>query len=241
MQIYSENKFVQQIIAFTKKNLSMTIIIKISKSLYMKKFYLLFSILLMVSVVNTGFSQVKNDTILLLNGEIVSGKITEMTIDHLTIKKSEKVAHGYNIDNDRIFSYIDPSGEHFLYVYDTLSGNDFTIAEMRYFMKGERDAKKGFKARPAFYTNLVIGTVGGLSGSFFFPVPAFTFAALVGLPRVKIRKNTVSNPDDLNHIPYIIGYERTARRTRKIQSLIGGGIGLVAGLGAFMVIQASNK
>jgi hypothetical protein len=207
----------------------------------MKIFYSRIPILLMVLLVNTCFSQAKKDTILLLNGEVVSGKITEMTIDHLTIKKSETIAHGYNIDNDRIFSYIDASGEHFLYVYDTLSGNDFTIAEMRYFMKGERDGKKGFKAMPAFYTNLLIGAASGLSGSFFFPVPPFVFAILVGIPKVKIRKNTVSNLDDLNHVPYIIGYERMARKNRKIQSLIGGGIGLVAGLGSFLIIQSANK
>ncbi len=207
----------------------------------MKKIYRQIPILLMVLLVNTCFSQAKKDTILLLNGDILTGTIMEMTVDNFTIKESEKAKRLYVIDNDRIFSYIDHSGEHFLYVYDTLSGNDFTIAEMRYFLRGERDGKKGFKARPAFYTNLLIGAAGGLSGSFLFPVPAFTFVILTGLPKVKIRKSTVTNPEDLNHIPYIIGYERTARRNRKIQSLIGGGIGILAGLGTFIAIQATNK
>lgn len=206
----------------------------------MKKSYLQIPILLIVLLVNTCFSQERKDTILLQNGDILTGKITEMGVDHFTIKESEKT-RGYTVDNDRIFSYINVDGEHFLYVYDTMNGNDLTVAEMRYYMKGERDGKKGFKARPAFYTNMLIGAASGLSGSFFFPVPPFTFAILVGIPKVKIRKNTVSNLDDLNHPPYIMGYERMARKNRKIQSLIGGGIGLAAGLGAFLVIQAGNK
>lgn len=240
MQIYLEIKFIQQIIAINKEDFKHGKQQKKSKTLYMMKFYLQIPILLMVLLVNTGFSQVRQDTILLLNGDILTGKITEMTVDHFTIKESEKV-RGYHVDNDRIFSYINTDGEHFLYVYDTLSGNDLTIAEMRYYMKGERDGKKGFKARPAFYTNLLIGAASGLSGSFFFPVPPFAFAILVGIPKVKIRKSTVSNLDDLNHPPYLMGYERMARKNRKIQSLIGGGIGIVAGLGAFLVIQGSNK
>jgi hypothetical protein len=241
MQIYLENKFVQQIIAINREEFKSKHTQKKTKSLYMKKFYPQIPILLMILLVNPCFSQVKKDTILLLNGDILTGKITEMTVDHFTIKESEKMVRGYSVDNDRIFSYINADGEYFLYVYDSLNGNDFTIAEMRYYMKGERDGKKGFGARPAFYTNMLIGAASGLSGSFFFPVPPFAFAVLVGIPKVKIRKNTVSNLDDLNHPPYIMGYERMARKNRKIQSLIGGGIGLVAGLSAFMIIQSANK
>jgi hypothetical protein len=240
MQIYLEIKFVQQIIAINKEDFKHGKQQQKSKTLHMKKFYLQIPILLMILLVNTCFSQVRQDTILLLNGDILTGKITEMTVDHFTIKESEKV-RGYSVDNDRIFSYINADGEYFLYVYDTLSGNDLTIPEMRYYMKGERDGKKGFRARPAFYTNLLIGAASGLSGSFFFPVPPFAFAILVGIPKVKIRKSTVSNLDDLNHPPYIMGYERMARKNRKIQSLIGGGFGLAAGLGAFLIIQSANK
>jgi hypothetical protein len=196
--------------------------------------------LLVVLTLNTGFSQIKKDTILLLTGGIITGVISEISRAFLTVKDSEKMAQGTLIETERIFSYTNTSGEHILYAIDTLNGNEFTITEMRYFIRGEQDGKNGFKARPAFFTNMIIGAAGGLSGTFFFPIPAFTFATLVGIPKVKIKKNTMRNPEDLKQPTYIMGYERMARRNRKIQSLIGGGIGLVAGLGTFLILQNSG-
>lgn len=197
-----------------------------------------------VLTLNTGFAQqkkdvvLKKDTVLLLTGGILTGVISEITPTTLTIKDSESMTHGSIIETDRIFSYTNKTGEHILYYIDSSAGNEFTIAEMRYFIRGEQDGKKGFKARPAFYTNMIIGIAGGMSGTFFFPIPAFMFATLVGIPKVKIKKNTVTYPGDLNHPTYVMGYERMARRNRKIQSLIGGGIGLVAGLGTFLILQS---
>lgn len=196
----------------------------------------------MILLANSLFSQEKKDTILLLNGDLIPCKVIRVDNDNVVMKESENVVREFNIDRERIFSYsTTASGEHILYTYDTLQGNYFTIDEMRYFIRGEQDGKKGFKARPPFYTNLLIGAAGGITGSFFFPIPAFTFAILVGIPKVKINKNTVRRPEDLNHIPYIMGYERMARRNRKIQALVGGGIGIVAGLGTFLILQASEK
>ena len=195
------------------------------------------SLILILLTLNKGFAQTKKDTILLLTGDILTGVISEVTPVFLTIKDSDKITEGASIETERIFSYTNKSGEHVLYTVDSALGNEFTVAEMRYFMRGEQDGKKGFKARPAFYTNMLVGIAGGLSGTFFFPIPAFTFAALAGLPKVKIKKSSVRYPSDLNHPTYRMGYERMARRNRKIQSLIGGGIGIVAGLGTFLILQ----
>lgn len=207
----------------------------------MKKSAVQFTFILVTLLINTMFGQAKMDTVLLQNGEVIPCKVMRITENDLVLKQSEKVVREFNIDRDRVFSYTTSTGEHLLYAYDTLAGNYFTVEEMRYFIKGEQDGKKGFKAKPAFYTNMIIGAASGVTGSFFFPVPAFAFAILVGIPKVKIRKNTVGNLDDLNHLPYIMGYERMARRNRKIQALVGGGLGLVAGLGTFLILQASDK
>lgn len=208
----------------------------------MKKSYFKILVFWMVLLVNSIFSQEKKDTVLLLSGESIPGKVVRVDNENVVMKESENVVQEFNIDRERVFSYTTPaSGEKVLYSYDTLVGNYFTIDEMRYFIRGEQDGRKGFKARPAFYSNLVIGAAGGITGSFFFPIPAFTFAILVGIPKVKINKNTVRRQEDLNHIPYVMGYERMARRNRKIQALIGGGIGIVAGLGTFLILQASDK
>ncbi len=206
----------------------------------MKRYPLRVIILLLVALNQAPvFSQ--TDSILLLNGDLIVGSITEITTDRLTIDEIGKKLRKKFIGQDQIFSYSDSSGEHVLYVCDTTTENDFTISEMRYFIRGEQDAKSGFKAKSLLYTGILVGAAGGLTGSLFFPLPAFAFVALTGVPKVKIKKRSVRNPDDLNHIPYIVGYERMARKNRKIQSLFGGGIGTIAGLGVFLIVKNSGK
>jgi hypothetical protein len=100
---------------------------------------------------------------------------------------------------------------------------------MYYFMAGERDAKKGFKARGSLIGCMAAGFAGGLSGNLLGPILPFGYMGLCGITKVRIRHETISNPYYIDHDPYILGYERQARSKRRIQCLIGGGIGLVAG------------
>jgi hypothetical protein len=126
-------------------------------------------------------------------------------------------------------------------VYDTIIGNEFTIDEMRYFILGEQDAEKGFKAKGAFWGNMLLGAAGAVTGSFLCPIPPFAFVALSGLPKIKIKPSTVSNIDNVKHDSYLMGYERVARKKRKISSLAGGGIGLAAGLGTFFILKGTGN
>lgn len=145
------------------------------------------------------------------------------------------------LENDRIFSITNNKGESVIYEYDTVIGNEFTVDEMRYFIRGEQDADKNFKANGCLAIGAVVGVLSGITGSFFSPIPPFAFTALSGLPKVKIKASTVSNPEYLKHDPYLMGYERVARKKRKFKSLIGGGIGLVAGIGTFIGLKASGN
>jgi hypothetical protein len=128
-----------------------------------------------------------------------------------------------------------------MYVYDTVIGNEFTVDEMRYFILGERDADKNYKARGTLALGVLIGTLSGFTGSFLCPIPPFAFTALCGLPKIKIKPGTVTNQDFLKHDPYLMGYERVARKKRKLQSLIGGGVGLVVGLSTYGVLKATHN
>ena len=90
---------------------------------------------------------------------------------------------------------------------------------------------------------MALGAGAGFTGSFLCPLVPFAFTALSGLPlpKVKIKKGTVSNPDYLNHQTYLLGYDRVARKKRKISSLIGGGIGLGVGLGTYFILKANHS
>lgn len=187
-----------------------------------------------------GASQNGNDTILLLNGGIVITTVIDTTNGTTVFKNPKNQMKTFAIENDRIFSISNSKGEFIIYEYDTIVGNEFTIDEMRYFIRGEQDAQKSFKARGAFWGNILIGAGAGVTGSLLSPIVPFAFSALVGLPKIKIKKKGVSNLEYLNHETYLMGYERVARKKRKIKSLIGGGVGLGVGLGTYFILKANN-
>lgn len=194
-----------------------------------------------VLATNISFSQNGKDTILLLNGAVVIGTVMDTLNGVTTIKNPKDSTKNELIENDRIFSITNANGESIMYVYDTIIGNEFTIDEMRYFILGEQDAEKGYKAKGAFWANMLIGAAGGVTGSFLCPIPPFAFTALSGLPRVKIKTSSVSNIDYIKHDTYIMGYERVARKKRKLSSLVGGGIGIGVGIGTFFILKSTNN
>ena len=187
------------------------------------------------------FSQKGKDTILLLNGTIVIANVIDTTNGVTSLRNPKDSTKNDIIENDRIFSITNNKGESIMYVYDTVIGNEFTIDEMRYFILGEQDAEKGFKAKGAFWGNLVLGAASGITGSFLCPIPPFAFVALSGLPFIKVKHTSVSNREYLKHDTYLMGYERVGRKKRKISSLIGGGIGLGAGIGAAVILKSTHN
>ena len=89
----------------------------------------------------------------MLNGGIMVGTVIDTLNGVTTLKNPKDSTKNIIVENDRIFSITNASGESIMYVYDTLIGNEFTIDEMRYFILGEQDAEKGFKAKGAFWIN----------------------------------------------------------------------------------------
>lgn len=186
-------------------------------------------------------AQENKDTVLLMNGDAVICTVIDTTNGLTSIKNPKNPKKNITLENDRIFSIKYPSGEVVMYVYDTLIGNEFTVDEMRYFIYGEQDADHNFKAKGCLFIGAAVGLLSGVTGSFLCPIPPFAFAALSGIPKVKIKHSTVSNPEYLKHDPYLMGYERVARKKRKLKSLIGGGIGLAVGLGTFGVLKSTGN
>jgi len=203
-----------------------------------KHIYFLFFYLLSLFV----FSQEKKDTIYLLNGKIYVAPVIDTLLGGVTIMNSSDTIDKFTIDNENLYSVNYANGTiYYYYDYDSLAGNFFTREEMKYYMFGERDAKKGFTAKGAFYGGMFAGFLGGLSGNFIGPVVPFAFFSLSGIPKVRIKHETISNPYFIDHDPYILGYERRARSKRRNKSMIGGGIGLVAGYAVNFLIARFSK
>lgn len=177
------------------------------------------------------------DTILLMNGNYVVEKVIDTLIGAVTIINPANTAEKLHYEYDEIYCVKYASGfTDYYYSQDTLKGNYFTREEMLYYMYGERDARKGFKARGALIGAGVVGLASGGLGLFFAPVFPYGYMALSGITKVRIKHSTISNPNYIEQDAYILGYERVSRTKRRIQALIGGTIGLAAGYGLYFGI-----
>ena len=102
-------------------------------------------------------------------------------------------------------------------------------------MEGERDARKGFKPRGSLFGSMACGLIGGATGTFFGPLLPAAYTSCVGLPWVRIKHKTVSNINNLTSDAYVLGYEREARKKRRVYALIGSGIGMLLGYSTYFV------
>jgi hypothetical protein len=174
------------------------------------------------------------DTIYLMNGQMVGQKVVDTTLGAVTIMDPKKPTKKIHFELDQLYLVRFANGDkRYYYTQDTLIGNWFTRDEMWMYMKGENDARKGFKARGSLIGSGIAGILGGMTGSFFSPLAPYGYMALSGIPKVKIKHKTISNPNYIQSDAYILGYERVARRTRKITSVIAGTVGLLIGLGIY--------
>lgn len=183
----------------------------------------------------------KMDTILLMNGNIIVEKVIDTLIGAVTVLnphlKSEKLHYEY----DQIYCVKYSSGfTDYYYKQDSALGNYFTRDEMEYYIYGERDARKGFKARGSLIGAGVVGLVSGGLGIFFAPIFPYGYMGLSGITKVKIKHSTISNPNYIDQDAYILGYERVSRSKRRIQALIGGTVGLAVGYGLYFGILKNN-
>jgi len=195
---------------------------------------------ILFSLSTVSFSQKAQDTIFLMNGHIIAKKVIDTTFSTVTIMNPKKHTEKIHYEMDQLYMVKFANGDkRYYYVQDPSIYNEFTRDEMWMFMKGESDARKGFKARGALITSCIIGVAAGATGSFFAPVAPYGFMALSGVTKIRIRHSTVSDPKSIESDAYILGYERVARQKRKTKSLIGGTIGLVVGYGVYLIFHNS--
>jgi hypothetical protein len=178
------------------------------------------------------------DTLYLMNGHVVGEKVIDTLLGAVTIVDPLKPRKKIHYELPQLYMVRFADGyKRYYYRQDSALYNYFTRDEMWMFMKGEADARRGFKARGSLIGAGVAGLVGGLTGTFFAPIAPYGYMACVGIPRVRIKHKTVSNPVYLESDPYILGYERVARHKRRIQAVIGGSIGLVVGYSLYALLH----
>lgn len=184
-------------------------------------------------------SSTAQDTIYLMNGHVIGEKVIDTILGAITIIDPKKPSKKIHYELEQLYMVRFAGGyKRYYYMQDSTIGNWFTRDEMWMYMKGETDARKGFKARGALIGAGIVGIMGGMTGTFWGPVAPYGFMALSGITKVKIKHETISNPTYVESDAYILGYERVARQKRKIKSLIGGTIGLGIGYGLYALLHS---
>lgn len=188
--------------------------------------------LLLLAAARSGSAQ---DKILLMNGELIQAKVigqSTLEVRYLETRKNGSVRERAE-PTEEVFSVTDSLGrERIWYFYDTVFGNDLNIEQMRWFLKGEQDARTGYKpiwpmiGSFAAGAGLVIGLNWEMNSLFVPPITAGIMAA----PRVHVTRGSVTDLTMEGNPYYATGYARVGRSKRVVRCLIASFVGIGVGL-----------
>lgn len=190
-------------------------------------------------------SQAQN-TILLMNGQSIDSPrlLGQSTLEIRYMQKKGDRLLERSEPTESVFSVTDSlKRERVWYFQDTLFGNDFSIDQMRWFIKGEQDARAGYKP---FWPMLggFLGSAGLVIGLdlevMAIPIP-LAYAGLAAWPRVKVTRGSISDPLLEGDDHYAYGYGRAGKGKRVIKCLLSSLAGVAVGLAVRQLIINPNE
>ncbi len=190
----------------------------------------------LVAAVCCGQTPFRPDHILLMNGEIIDTRVlgqSTLEIRYLEFGKDGRTKERAE-PTESVFSVTDSLGrERIWYFMDTVFGNDMTLDEMRCFIKGEQDARSGYKPRIAVWGGFLFGAgttiAANLEVNSLFLPPLYATAMM--LPRVHVTKGSIKDPTMEGNGDYAYGYSKVGKSKRVVRSLLSTFAGVAVGLG----------
>lgn len=189
------------------------------------------------------FGQAK-DRILLMGGQTIEGYVLgQSTLEIRYLAETRKGLRERAEPTEAVFSVTDTLGrERIWYFFDTVFGNDMTVDQMRWFIKGEQDARKGYKPIWPMVGGFVTGA--GLTIGLNLEVNSLLipplFAASMALPRVHVTRGSISDPLMEGDEFYAYGYAKVGRTKRVINTLISTAAGVLVGIAVRQLIINPN-
>lgn len=206
----------------------------------MKKSVIVVVLLCLITSLNQLVAQ---DTLLLMNGHLVSCKIvadTGTVFQFEMMKRNGKIK-SREVHKSEVFS-VKKSGqaEQVLYAQDAMLGDDLTIEEMKFYIAGETDARNNYNALPVFIVGLAAcGAIAYIGGdgyiTAFAPPVIYILVQLIG--RVKVQEGSMSNPNYEQNDMYAYGYGPVARSRKFIRATEGGFAGSALGVTLYFLLN----
>ena len=179
------------------------------------------------------------DSIVLMSGKVMAVKNVSLntnTIAYRTLDKNKLKT----IDPERVFSirYAD-GNERIIFLRDTTDTAEYSVSEMRMFIKGELDADKYYKTNwdrgnnvqaycEAFGPGLVLGAGASFFAIYGLVIPP-RYSTVLGKFTPKMDKLQVSDPNMRNDPAFVEGYLRKTKSKKVRHAAIGGFAGFAAG------------
>ena len=154
-------------------------------------------------------------------------------ISYQNLKGKTKTIDAYDV-----FSIHESNGnEKIIYVPDTSYVGAFKVEEMKSFVQGQFDASQKYKSP---LTTIGGIAVAGVSSAFIQPLYVFLisggYCTGIGLTNTRGKKLQIPAEFAQNE-HYRLGYNKAVKHKRIKNAIIGSGIGLLAGLGTFAIIN----
>ena len=206
-------------------------------------------ILLFLSIAAFGSANAQTpfrpDRILLMNGQIIETRVlgqSTLEVRYRELGKNGKTKERAE-PTESVFSVTDTLGlERIWYFYDTAFGNELTVPEMRSFIKGEQDARNGYKPHLAVIGGFLFGAgttiAANLEMNAFFLPPLYGAAMI--LPRVHVTRGSITDPVMEGEDNYAYGYSKVGKSKRVVRSLLATFAGVAVGLGVRQLIINPN-
>ena len=194
--------------------------------------------------------------IVFLNGKEKRFQSAELKGDYVVFKP-DSFSRPRRADKFDVFAIKKDNGtEELIYLPDTLSHDDPTVAEVRDYIRGEQFAKQVYKKPLNLIAGIAVGaassyaTIYGLGGPLIY-------ATIVGRFTPKIKEPVAITYDEQTGIftsqrtsesvtatplseSFTAGYGKKARNIKVKNSLIGGGIGFAVGVTALVLIFGND-
>jgi hypothetical protein len=191
------------------------------------------TLFLAISVLASGIVLCQ-DRIMLMNGQVIECTI----LGQSTLEVRYQVPKGARLveraePTEEVFSTLDSAGqERVWYFQDTLLGNDYSVPQMRWYLNGERDARKGYRPVLPVLGGFVTGaglTMGlGLEVNSLLIPPVY--AGLMALPRVYVTRGSITDPNMEGDPYYATGYSAAGKTKRVLRALLSTAAGVGVGL-----------